>query len=130
MCAVSKSLSGPGPFCDQPDRHSSDSAGLSVSLNRVTSSKLAAPPIAQAAAGGTLARQYPPLLTKQDMAELLGRSVRTIYRLESRGELPSSVNVGSQRLWVYEEVSNWIAAACPLRRAWERLHPKYHKKGH
>lgn len=74
-------------------------------------------------------RQYPPLLTKHHLAELLRRSVRTIYRLESEGKLPSSVNVGSQRLWVQEEVSNWIAAACPTRQAWERLHPKYRKKG-
>lgn len=80
-------------------------------------------------ADGTLAQQFPPLLNKHKMAELLGRSVRTIYRLESKGELPSSVNVGSQRLWVQEEVSNWIAAACPSRRVWERLHPKYRKKG-
>ena len=82
------------------------------------------------AAGGMIAQQYPLLLSKHHMAEMLGRSVRTIYRLESRGELPSSVNVGSQRVWVLDEVLNWIAAACPQRRVWERLHPKYRKKGH
>jgi predicted DNA-binding transcriptional regulator AlpA len=79
--------------------------------------------------GGTHDEPYPPLLTKDHMSELLRRSVRTIYRLESQGKLPSSVNVGSQRLWVQEEVSNWIAAACPPRHAWERLYPKYRKKG-
>lgn len=81
------------------------------------------------AAGGTLAQQYPPLLTKKQMAELLSRSVRTIYRLESQGKLPSSVSLGAQRLWVLDEVLKWITAACPPRRAWERLHPNYHKKG-
>lgn len=84
----------------------------------------------EAVASGTLDQQYPPLLTKAHMSELLSRSVRTIYRLESRGELPSSMNVGSQRLWVLDEVLNWIAAACPPRRVWERLHPKYRKRGH
>ena len=80
-------------------------------------------------ASGMLAQQYPPLLTKEHMAELLRRSVRTIYRLETQGRLPSSVNVGSQRMWVLDEVLKWIAAACPPRRVWERLHPSYRKKG-
>jgi excisionase family DNA binding protein len=74
-------------------------------------------------------KQYPPLLTKKDMAELLRRSVRTIYRLERQGQLPSSTNVGSQRLWGLDEVQKWITAACPPRRVWERLHPKYRKSG-
>ncbi len=34
---MGKSLSGRGPFCDQPD-HPSDLSGLSASLNRVISS--------------------------------------------------------------------------------------------
>ncbi len=80
-------------------------------------------------ASGTLAQQYPPLLTKEHMSELLGRSVRSIYRWEREGRLPSSVNLGSQRLWVLDEVLKWIAAGCPPRRVWERLHPSYRKKG-
>lgn len=71
--------------------------------------------------------QYPPLLTKGHMAELLDRTVRTIYRLESRGEIPSSVNVGSQRVWVRDEILHWTNSGCPPRRVWERLHPKYRK---
>jgi len=71
--------------------------------------------------------QYPPLLTKNHMAELLGRTVRTVYRLESQGRLPESVNIGTQRVWVRDEIMHWIESGCPARRQWERLHPKYRK---
>lgn len=71
--------------------------------------------------------QYPPLLTKHHMAELLGRTVRTIYRLESQGLLPESVNIGTQRVWVRDEIMHWVESGCPARRPWERLHPKYRK---
>ena len=79
-------------------------------------------------ARGTLARQYQLLLTKQHMAELLGRTIRTIYRLESQGRIPSSVNVGNQRMWIRDEIMHWIDSSCPSRRVWEKLHPKYRKK--
>jgi excisionase family DNA binding protein len=78
-------------------------------------------------AGSTVAQPYPPLLTKDHMAELLGRTVRTIYRWESQGRIPSSVNVGTQRVWVRDEIMHWISSGCPSRRVWERVHPKYRK---
>jgi predicted DNA-binding transcriptional regulator AlpA len=78
--------------------------------------------------GGTLARPYPPLLTKNHMAELLERTIRTIYRLESQGRIPSSVNVGNQRVWMRDEIMHWVDSSCPPRRAWEKIHPKYRKK--
>lgn len=77
---------------------------------------------------GTVVLQYPPLLTKDHMAELLGRTIRTIYRWESQGRIPSSVNVAAQRMWVRDEIMNWIDSSCPSRRVWEKLHPKYRKK--
>ncbi|MAX39036.1 MAG: hypothetical protein CME33_21040 [Gimesia sp.] len=70
---------------------------------------------------------FPPLLTKHHMAELLGRTVRTIYRLESQGRIPESVNIGTQRVWSRDEIMHWIESGCPARRQWERLHPKYRK---
>ena len=85
---------------------------------------------ATATVAGILVGQLPTLLTKRHMAELLERHVRTIYRLESQGKLPSSVNIGSQRVWSLDEVQNWIAAGCPPRRDWEKRYPKYRKKGH
>lgn len=76
----------------------------------------------------TQAHQYPPLLTKNHMAELLERTVRTIYRWENQGLIPSSVNVATQRMWVRDEVMHWVDSKCPPRRVWEKLHPKYRKK--
>jgi|GEM_PF-1485140 len=72
--------------------------------------------------------QYPPLLTKSQMARLLGRTIRTIYRWEGQGRIPSSVNVAAQRMWVRDEIMHWIDSSCPPRRVWEKLHPKYRKK--
>lgn len=72
--------------------------------------------------------QYPPLLTKVHMADLLRRTIRTIYRLECQGRIPSSVNVGNQRMWRRDEIMHWIDSSCPPRRVWEKLHPKYRKK--
>ena len=71
--------------------------------------------------------QYPPLLTKSQMSKLLGRTIRTIYRWESQGRIPSSANVGNQRMWVRDEIMHWIDSSCPPRRVWEKLHPKYRK---
>ena len=76
----------------------------------------------------TVVVQYPPLLTKDHMAELLGRTIRTIYRWESQGRIPSSVNVAAQRMWRRDEIMHWIDSSCPSRRVWEKLHPKYRKK--
>ena len=47
---------------------------------------------------------------------------------ESQGRIPSSVNVAAQRMWVRDEIMNWIDSSCPSRRVWEKLHPKYRKK--
>ena len=80
--------------------------------------------------GGAVACQYPPLLTKNHIAELLERTVRTVYRLESQGRIPSSVNVGNQRMWSRDEIMHWISSGCPPRGVWERRHPKYRKTGH
>ncbi len=77
---------------------------------------------------GPVVLEYPPLLTKDHMAELLERTIRTIYRLESQGRIPSSVNVGTQRMWIRDEIMLWIDSSCPSRRVWEKLHPKYRKK--
>lgn len=68
-----------------------------------------------------------PLMTKTDIAELLERTVRTVYRLQRQGKLPGSVNIGSQRVWSRKEVTHWIDSGCPSRREWERLHPEYKK---
>ena len=76
---------------------------------------------------GAIVMQYPPLLTKNHIAELLKRTVRTVCRLESQGRIPGSVNVGNQRMWMRDEILHWISSGCPSRRVWERQHPKYLK---
>jgi len=72
-------------------------------------------------------QQLPLLLTTSHLAQLLKRSERTVCRLESQGRLPSSMKVGSQRIWTREEMLDWFASGCPSRRNWERMHPKYRK---
>lgn len=47
----------------------------------------------------------------RDLAECLGISTATIYRMRSLGEdLPRAFKVGSQLRWRQETVDQWVAA--------------------
>ncbi|MEN6576948.1 MAG: helix-turn-helix domain-containing protein [Phycisphaerales bacterium] len=61
-----------------------------------------------------------PLLIDADgVAAMLGVSRRTVYSMQSTGELgPMALTVGGRRLWRTEELSRWVAAGCPRREVW------------
>lgn len=54
-----------------------------------------------------------PMLTVDDLAELLHCSTRSVYRLSDAGRLPKPVKVGAMNRWRPGEVEAWIAAGCP-----------------
>lgn len=58
------------------------------------------------------AQGNPPaaLLTAGQTAELVGISVRTVWRLVSAGEFPSPRKIGTATRWKRSEVEDWIAA--------------------
>jgi predicted DNA-binding transcriptional regulator AlpA len=62
-----------------------------------------------------------PLLIGADgVAAMLGVSRRTVYSMQSTGELgPMALTVGGRKLWRTEELSRWVAAGCPRRELWK-----------
>lgn len=58
-------------------------------------------------------------ITARDLAEMLGLSVRQIWRLQSAGKLPRPIRLGGSVRWKRGEVMNWFDAGCPDRRTWE-----------
>jgi predicted DNA-binding transcriptional regulator AlpA len=58
-------------------------------------------------------------ITARDLAEMLGLSVRQIWRLNSAGKLPKPLKIGGSVRWKRQEVMNWFDAGCPDRRTWE-----------
>jgi predicted DNA-binding transcriptional regulator AlpA len=61
-----------------------------------------------------------PLLIDADgVAVMLGVSRRTVYSMQSTGELgPMALTVGGRKLWRTAELSAWVAAGCPRRDVW------------
>lgn len=55
----------------------------------------------------------------RDLAEMLGLSVRQIWRLHSAGKIPKSIRLGGSVRWKRGEIMDWFDAGCPDRRTWE-----------
>lgn len=55
----------------------------------------------------------PLLISAQELAPLLGISVRTLWRLVSEGKVVSPVHLGGSTRWRMDEVRRWIADGCP-----------------
>ena len=53
------------------------------------------------------------LLTMRQVCSLLGISVATAYRLQSRGEFPPSIKIGASKRWVESVIGAWIEERCP-----------------
>lgn len=53
------------------------------------------------------------LITANQLAALLGVSIRTLWRLRRTGKVPPPVRIGSCIRWRIEEVQAWLDAGCP-----------------
>ena len=67
------------------------------------------------------ALDHPLLLTAKQLAALLSLSVRSVWRLDEKGELPARLLIGGAVRWDDEEVRRWIRAGCPNRKRWEEM---------
>jgi excisionase family DNA binding protein len=54
----------------------------------------------------------PLLITARKLAQLLGVSTRTLWRLRSAGQLPEPMRLGGAVRWRFDEVREWIAGGC------------------
>jgi len=64
-----------------------------------------------------------PLLIDADgVGVMLGVSRRTVYSMQSTGELgPMALTVGGRKLWRTAELTEWVAAGCPRCEVWVDL---------
>jgi predicted DNA-binding transcriptional regulator AlpA len=61
--------------------------------------------------------QEPLLITALELARLLHVSLRTLWRLNSAGKVPTPVRLGASVRWRSDEVRQWIAEGCPTRKS-------------
>ncbi len=59
------------------------------------------------------------LLNAKSLGQLLALSKRQVFRLNSCGKIPKPLKIGGSVRWSAEEISNWLAAGAPDRKAWE-----------
>jgi predicted DNA-binding transcriptional regulator AlpA len=53
-----------------------------------------------------------PLMTCEQMAELLQVATRTLRRMELMGEIPKCIHVCGLKRWRRGEVEKWLAGKC------------------
>ena len=56
------------------------------------------------------------LLDVRAVADMLGASIRHVYRLSDAGRMPAPVKLGALVRWPRRIVLDWIAAGCPAVR--------------
>jgi len=65
------------------------------------------------------------LLTRHQLARLLGCSARTLDRDRAAGLIPDPLpRPGKNPRWLASEIHAWLAAGTPDRDTWDRLKPK------
>jgi prophage regulatory protein len=60
-------------------------------------------------------QDVPLLLSGKIVAERLGISMRTLWRLRAAGKLPAPVRLGGSVRWRVNEIDSWVAAGCPIK---------------
>jgi len=58
-------------------------------------------------------------ISARELAEMLGVSLRQVWRLNSAGKLPKPIRLGGSVRWNRHEVMDWFDAECPDRRTWQ-----------
>ena len=61
----------------------------------------------------------PLLLPVAQVAALLGRSERSVWRDAELGKMPPPLKLGRSRLWRVKELRRWVRAGCPRWSTWE-----------
>ena len=70
---------------------------------------------------GQSADQQPAALTANanQVAAMLGVSVRQVWRLHATGRLPRAIRLGNCVRWRRAEIEAFVEAGCPTREKWE-----------
>jgi excisionase family DNA binding protein len=55
----------------------------------------------------------PLMMTADELAETLCISLRQVWRLKAKGDLPKPVTIGRNVRWRRSDIVEWIEAGCP-----------------
>lgn len=69
----------------------------------------------------TPSRRRTATLTAEQLAEFLGISRATVWRLHAAGRVPAPIRFGRAVRWDQWTVEEWLAAGAPTREKWEQL---------
>ncbi len=62
--------------------------------------------------------QCPLLVTKHEVANMLGVSIRTIQNRSRDGQMPKPIRLGQLSRFRKQEIIDWINAGCPHKDDW------------
>ncbi len=63
----------------------------------------------------------PLAVSAKELANLLGVSLRQVWRLNSTGRLPRPVRLGGSVRWRRDEIVAFVEAGCPDRQTWDAM---------
>jgi len=58
------------------------------------------------------------MIDAKGLAAMLSLSKRQVFRLNSCGKIPAPIRIGGAVRWPAEEISAWLKAGAPDRKAW------------
>jgi excisionase family DNA binding protein len=68
------------------------------------------------ALGNVTAKSFesaPLMMTAEELADTLCISLRQVWRLKAKGDLPKPVTIGRNVRWRRSDILQWIEAGCP-----------------
>lgn len=63
----------------------------------------------------------PLVISAKQLSEMLGVSVRQVWRLNATGKLPKQIRLGGSVKWKRNEIIDWLGQNCPDRQTWEAM---------
>lgn len=58
-------------------------------------------------------------ISAKQLSQLLGVSIRQVWRLSATGKLPKNLRLRGSVKWSRAEIIQWFEAGCPDRQTWE-----------
>ena len=55
----------------------------------------------------------PAFITVEQLAKLIQKSVRSVWRMRSAGQVPKPVKLGGGVRWRVRDIERWIEQGCP-----------------
>ena len=60
-------------------------------------------------------------ISAKQLSQLLGVSIRQVWRLSATAKLPKNLRLGGSVKWSRAEIIQWFEAGCPDRQTWEAM---------